>query len=211
MSKPYIRVKRLLDVLGSIVCLILFSPFILATALAVKINLGSPVLFKQERPGLNEHVYTLYKFRSMKQVDKSKGLISDASRLGKFGKVLRSTSLDELPSLWNVLKGDMSFVGPRPLLVEYLSIYSQDQKRRHAVRPGITGLAQVSGRNALSWENKFKLDVFYVDQMSMNLDSKILWKTLLVTIGMKDINAPGDVTVEKFTGSHSEKPHPKQS
>jgi lipopolysaccharide/colanic/teichoic acid biosynthesis glycosyltransferase len=199
MSNSYRIVKRVLDVVGALICLILFSPVILITALAVRANLGSPVLFKQERPGLNERIFTLYKFRSMKSIDESKGLNSDAERLGKFGRILRSTSLDELPSLWNVMRGDMSFVGPRPLLVEYLAIYSLSQRRRHNVKPGITGLAQTSGRNGLSWEKKFELDVLYAENLSFPTDLQILGKTISVVLTRQNISSPGTVTSSKFS------------
>lgn len=198
MSSSYPKVKRLLDVVGALICLIIFSPVILITALAVRANLGSPVLFKQERPGLHEQIFTLYKFRSMKHVDESKGLNSDAERLGKFGQILRSSSLDELPSLWNVLKGDMSFVGPRPLLVEYLSEYSEEQAKRHLVIPGVTGLAQVSGRNSISWSEKLILDIYYAENMSFSLDLKILIRTINTVISRKGVNAPGLATTSKF-------------
>lgn len=188
----------MLDVVGALICLILFSPVILITALSVRANLGSPVLFKQERPGLHEQIFTLYKFRSMKSIDESKGLNSDAERLGKFGQILRSSSLDELPSLCNVLKGDMSFVGPRPLLVEYLSEYSEEQAKRHLVIPGVTGLAQVSGRNSISWSEKLNLDIYYAENMSFSLDLKILIRTVNTVISRKGINAPGLATTNKF-------------
>lgn len=204
MSNSYRIVKRMLDVVGALVCLIIFSPVILITALSVRANLGSPVLFKQERPGLNEKIFTLYKFRSMKNIDESKGLNSDAERLGKFGRILRSTSLDELPSLWNVMRGDMSFVGPRPLLVEYLAIYSLSQKRRHNVKPGITGLAQTSGRNGLSWEKKFDLDVLYAENLSFRTDFQILGKTISVVLTRQNISSPGTVTSSKFSLTEEE-------
>lgn len=200
MPNPiYTRVKRALDFIGALLCLLLFSPVILITALAVKTFLGSPVIFKQERPGLNENIFTLYKFRSMKNIDESKGLITDAERLGNFGRILRSTSLDELPSLWNVLKGDMSFVGPRPLLVEYLPLYSEIELERHLVKPGISGLAQVSGRNKLSWEEKFSLDVRYVHEISILLDFQILVKTVTTVFLANNVNTPGSATSPKFS------------
>lgn len=198
MSNSYRIVKRMLDVVGALICLIIFSPVILITALSVRANLGSPVLFKQERPGLQEQIFTLYKFRSMKEVDEKKGLITDEERLGKFGRILRATSVDELPSLWNVLQGKMSFVGPRPLLVEYLPLYSKAERKRHSVRPGITGLAQVSGRNNLTWDEKFAMDVLYVDQISFRLDFQILLSTLKTVIRAKNINSPGSATSPKF-------------
>jgi lipopolysaccharide/colanic/teichoic acid biosynthesis glycosyltransferase len=188
----------MLDVVGALICLIIFSPVILITGLSVRANLGSPVLFKQERPGLHEQIFTLYKFRSMKNIDQSTRLVTDAERLGTFGRKLRSTSLDELPSLWNVFKGDMSFVGPRPLLVEYLSVYTPEETKRHLVRPGITGLAQVSGRNNLQWEDRFDHDLIYVNSISFILDLKIILKTIITVLARKDITANGEATMSKF-------------
>ena len=198
MSSSYPKAKRVMDVTGAIICLILLSPVILITAVAVRVNLGSPVLFKQERPGLHEQIFTLYKFRSMKNIDESKGLVTDADRLGTFGRALRSTSLDELPSLWNVFKGDMSFVGPRPLLVEYLAVYTPEETKRHLVKPGITGLAQVSGRNNLIWEDRFYLDLFYAKNLSFSLDFQILMKTVTTVFSRKDISAHGQATMTKL-------------
>lgn len=206
MSSSYPKAKRVLDVTGAIICLILLSPVILITAVAVRVNLGSPVLFKQERPGLNERVFTLYKFRSMKHVDQSRNLVTDAERLGTFGRLLRSTSLDELPSLWNVLKGDMSFVGPRPLLVEYLLLYTPDETKRHLVRPGITGLAQVSGRNNLPWEDRFDFDLIYVNNVSFSLDAKILLRTVVAVFSRKDISANGQATMSKLQRNSHKNP-----
>ena len=194
----YIKVKRALDFSGAFLGLVLFSPLILLISLLVKSFLGSPVLFVQERPGLNEQIFKLYKFRSMKAIDESKNLISDADRLGTFGRALRSTSLDELPSLVNVLKGEMSFVGPRPLLVEYLAMYSNQERKRHLVRPGITGLAQVSGRNNLSWEERFDLDLEYLENLSLRLDFLILSKTVIAVFSRKGISAEGHATMTKF-------------
>lgn len=190
--------KRALDILGAVLLLIIASPVMLITAFLVRINLGSPVIFSQPRPGLNEKVFNLFKFRSMKNVDVEKRLLTDEQRLTRFGKILRSTSLDELPSLWNVIKGEMSFVGPRPLLVSYLAKYNQDQSRRHNVRPGVTGLAQVSGRNSISWEEKFDYDVIYVESYSAALDFTILWKTLRTIIGKRGISADGHVSMPSF-------------
>lgn len=199
MPKPvYIRAKRVLDFIGALICLVLFSPVILVTALLVKIFLGSPVIFKQERPGLNEEIFTLYKFRSMKNIDESKGLVTDAERLGKFGRILRSTSLDELPSLVNVIKGDMSFVGPRPLLVEYLAMYTPQEKARHSVRPGITGLAQVSGRNNINWDDRFHYDLQYVNTINLLLDVQVLLRTVSTVISRKDVSASGHATMSKL-------------
>jgi len=172
------------------------------TALMVKIKLGSPLFFKQVRPGLNGNLFNMYKLRSMtNERDKDGRLLSDEVRLTKFGQFLRSTSLDELPGLWNVLKGDMSLVGPRPLLVEYLPLYSEKQSRRHEVKPGITGWAQVNGRNAISWDEKFDLDVWYVDNQSIWLDIKILWLTVKKVIMRDGINQNGQATSEAFKGS----------
>lgn len=195
--------KRALDVLGAVLLLIIASPVMLITAFLVRINLGSPVIFSQPRPGLNERIFKLYKFRSMKNVDIEKGLLTDEQRLTRFGKILRSTSLDELPSLWNVLKGEMSFVGPRPLLVEYLPLYSEKQRGRHRVRPGLTGLAQVSGRNYLEWEKKFNYDIDYIEKEGFKLDFFILFKSVFVVLQRENISAPGQPTMQQFTGNKS--------
>ena len=200
-SRFYAPTKRLLDVAAASVGLIVAAPIMAVTAMAVRQNLGSPVLFKQERPGKDEKIFTLYKFRSMRDVDPEKGLVTDANRLTKFGKLLRSSSLDELPSLWNVLKGDMSLVGPRPLLVEYLALYTDEQRRRHLVRPGITGLAQASGRNGLEWEETFALDVEYVDNRSLGADARILLQTLLTVLRREGISYPGQATIHRFEGA----------
>lgn len=200
-SRYYAPTKRLLDVAAASVGLIVAAPIMAVTAAAVRQNLGSPVLFKQERPGKDEKIFTLYKFRSMRDVDPEKGLVTDADRLTKFGKLLRSSSLDELPSLWNVLKGDMSLVGPRPLLVEYLALYTDEQRRRHLVRPGITGLAQASGRNGLEWEETFALDVEYVDNRSLGADARILLQTLLTVLRREGISYPGQATIHRFEGA----------
>ncbi|MBY6060308.1 sugar transferase [Microbacterium esteraromaticum] len=178
--------------------MIVLLPIMLIVAVLVAANLGRPVLFSQERPGEDERIFTLYKFRSMRDADKAKGLVTDEQRLTRFGKVLRSTSLDELPSLWNVARGDMSMVGPRPLLVEYLPLYSVEQARRHEVKPGVTGLAQVSGRNAISWEDRFALDIKYVDERSIGLDLRIVLGTLKSVIRRDGISAEGHVTMSKF-------------
>lgn len=199
MPKPvYTRAKRVLDFIGALLCLVLFSPVILVTALLVKLFLGSPVIFKQARPGLNEEIFTLYKFRSMKNIDETKGLITDAERLGTFGRILRSTSLDELPSLLNVIKGDMSFVGPRPLLVEYLDMYTPEEQARHSVRPGITGLAQVSGRNNIEWDDRFHYDLQYVNTINFPLDLQILLRTVTTVFSRKDVSASGHATMSKL-------------
>lgn len=200
-SRFYAPTKRLLDVAAASVGLIVAAPIMAVTAAAGRQNLGSPVLFKQERPGKDEKIFTLYKFRSMRDVDLEKGLVTDADRLTKFGKLLRSSSLDELPSLWNVLKGDMSLVGPRPLLVEYLALYTDEQRRRHLVRPGITGLAQASGRNGLEWEETFALDVEYVDNRSLGADARILLQTLLTVLRREGISYPGQATIHRFEGA----------
>jgi len=194
--------KRCFDVLVSAIALVLIAPVIFLVSYKVAKNLGRPVLFRQKRPGLKDDVFEMIKFRSMRDVVDGEGsVLPDAERLTPFGKKLRSSSLDELPGLWNVLKGDMSLVGPRPLLVEYLPLYSTEQARRHDVRPGITGWAQVNGRNAISWEEKFKLDVWYVDNQSFWLDIKILLLTVKKLFVRDGISADGEVTMHKFTGS----------
>lgn len=198
MSRPYDSVKRGLDIAASLVAMVMLSPVILATAIAVRIQLGAPVLFIQPRPGRGGNIFRLYKFRSMRNVDESRGWVTDEQRLTRFGRGLRSTSLDELPSLLNVLRGEMSVVGPRPLLVEYLSRYSTEQARRHEVRPGVTGLAQVSGRNALTWEDKFRLDVAYVENCSLGLDARIVARTLKSVVVREGISADDHVTMRKF-------------
>jgi len=195
-------IKRPMDILLSLIALILLSPIMLIVAVLVRIKLGSPVIFKQERPGLNEKIFTMYKFRTMTDERDEHGvLLPDSVRLTKFGKFLRSTSLDELPELWNILKGDMSIVGPRPLLVQYLPLYNDHQRRRHEVRPGLTGLAQVSGRNAISWEEKFELDVHYVDNITFRNDCLILIKTLKKVIVREGINSKDSITMEFFKGN----------
>lgn len=194
-------VKRGLDVVGSAAMLVATAPVMGVTAALVARNLGHPVLFTQDRPGLNGKVFKLYKFRSMRDVDEAAGLVTDEERLTDFGRLLRATSLDELPSLVNVLKGDMSFVGPRPLLVRYLDRYTPRQTRRHQVRPGITGLAQVSGRNALDWEERFELDVKYVDSASLSLDVWIIWRTFTAVLRRTGISAEGEATMSEFMGT----------
>ncbi|WIV45665.1 sugar transferase [Glutamicibacter nicotianae] len=198
---PYDVAKRGCDIFAASAGLVLLSPVIAITSIIVRIKLGSPVLFMQERPGRNGKIFRLYKFRSMLDVDEARGLVEDEDRLTSFGKVLRSTSLDELPSLLNVLRGDMSIVGPRPLLVEYLDRYSPAQARRHEVKPGITGLAQVRGRNDLQWEEKFALDVEYVDCRSLQLDLKIIFETARSVLVREGISQEGHVTMQKFEGS----------
>ncbi|MFJ2550887.1 sugar transferase [Microbacterium sp. NPDC087591] len=197
-ARPYDVVKRALDVVTAAVGLVVLSPVMLVTAIAVRANLGSPVLFSQPRPGRGGRVFRLYKFRSMRAVDAARGWITDEQRLTRFGRVLRSTSLDELPSLWNVLRGDMSVVGPRPLLVEYLPRYTPEQARRHEVRPGITGLAQVNGRNTVDWDQRFALDVRYVDSRSLALDARILVGTVRSVVVREGISAEGHATMRKF-------------
>ncbi|SJM38459.1 putative sugar transferase EpsL [Psychrobacter pasteurii] len=200
--------KRLIDITASGTALAVLSPVLAVTAYKVKKNLGSPVLFKQTRPGLDGKAFEMIKFRTMKDAtDKDGNLLPDNERLTPFGQKLRSTSIDELPELWNVLKGDMSLVGPRPLLMEYLPLYNSEQARRHNVRPGVTGYAQVNGRNAISWEQKFALDTWYVDNQSLWLDFKILAKTVKQVLIKDGISAEGEATMSKFTGS----PTPKES
>ena len=195
--------KRLIDITASSAALVALSPVLAVTAYKVKKDLGSPVLFKQTRPGLNGKPFEMIKFRTMKDATDSDGnLLPDSERLTPFGQKLRSTSIDELPELWNVLKGDMSLVGPRPLLLEYLPLYNSEQARRHNVRPGVTGYAQVNGRNAISWEQKFALDTWYVDNQSLWLDFKILAKTVKQVLIKDGISADGEATMSKFTGNN---------
>ncbi|HPU01815.1 MAG TPA: sugar transferase [Bacillota bacterium] len=195
-------IKRALDIIFSFILIVILSPLLLVIAILVKINLGSPVLFKQSRPGLNERIFTIYKFRTMTdERDENGKLLPDHVRLTRFGRALRNSSLDELPELLNVLKGDMSFIGPRPLLVEYMPLYNEQQRRRHEVRPGISGLAQVSGRNAITWEEKFKYDIEYVEKISFLLDLKIFVKTIFRVLKREGINSSEFVTMEKFKGT----------
>ncbi|MFQ9521983.1 MAG: sugar transferase [Turicibacter sp.] len=194
-------IKRGIDFILALVGLILASPVLLIVAILVRMKLGSPIFFRQARVGLNVEIFELIKFRTMKDAYDANGQpLPDSERLTSFGQFLRKTSLDELPELINVLKGDMSLVGPRPLLVEYLPLYSEEQMRRHNVRPGITGYAQVNGRNNISWAKKFELDIYYVNHFSLYLDIKILWQTVVKVIKQADINQEGNVTVEKFNG-----------
>ncbi|HIH2161411.1 TPA: undecaprenyl phosphate N,N'-diacetylbacillosamine 1-phosphate transferase [Campylobacter jejuni] len=194
--------KRIFDFILALVLLVLFSPVILITALLLKITQGG-VIFTQNRPGLDEKIFKIYKFKTMSDERDEKGeLLSDELRLKAFGKIVRSLSLDELLQLFNVLKGDMSFVGPRPLLVEYLSLYNEEQKLRHKVRPGVTGLAQVNGRNAISWQKKFELDVYYVKNISFLLDLKIMFLTALKVLKRSGVSKEGHVTTEKFNGKN---------
>ena len=195
-------IKRAFDIVASASALVLLSPVLAITAHKVKKELGSPVLFRQVRPGLHGKPFEMIKFRTMKDVtDKEGNALPDSERLTDFGKKLRASSLDELPELWNVLKGDMSLVGPRPLLMQYLPLYNAEQAKRHNVRPGVTGYAQVNGRNSLSWEDKFKLDTWYVEHQSLWLDMKILLKTVKKVIIKDGISAEGEATMTKFTGS----------
>lgn len=193
--------KRFFDFTISLIAIIVLSPVLIVLWFLCKSKLGSPVLFKQERPGLHGKIFTMYKFRSMTdERDENGELLPDEVRLTKFGKLLRKTSLDELPELFNILKGDMSIVGPRPLLVRYLDRYTPEQARRHEVRPGLTGWAQVNGRNAISWEEKFKLDVWYVDNRTMWLDFKIVLVTFLKVFKREGISAIGEATIKEFRG-----------
>ncbi len=195
-------IKRLLDITFAGIGLLLLLPVVLIVAILVRFKLGSPVLFRQPRPGLHGHIFNMYKFRSMNEKkDENGALLPDDVRLTSFGKTLRSTSLDELPGLWSVLKGDMSLVGPRPLLVEYLPLYSAEQNRRHSVKPGITGWAQINGRNNISWQEKFEFDVWYVDNRSFWLDIKIMIATVRKVFFRADISAEGEVTMSKFHGN----------
>ena len=198
-------VKRAFDLLLTLPTLILLAPLMGVIALLVRLKLGKPVLFCQARPGLNGEIFTLYKFRSMRDaVDADGRLLPDAARLTRFGRILRAASLDELPELWNVLRGEMSLVGPRPLLVQYLERYTPEQARRHEVLPGITGWAQINGRNALTWEEKFRLDVWYVDHWTPGLDFKILALTVWKVLRREGISAPGQATAGEFMGTPRE-------
>lgn len=195
--------KRIFDAGASGVALLVLSPIIGATAIAVALRLGRPVLFRQERPGLHGEVFELVKFRTMLNEDVARGIVSNEDRMTTFGARLRATSLDELPSLWNIVRGDMSLVGPRPLLVKYLPLYTPSQARRHEVRPGLTGLAQVNGRNALDWNSRFKLDVQYVENRSWRLDIKILLQTVDRVFRRDGIVSDGSVVGEPFSGQES--------
>src|SRR5699024_4773405 len=193
--------KRLIDIVLSCIALIILAPLLIIIGMLVYFKLGSPVLFTQERPGKDGEIFKLYKFRTMTdEKDETGKLLPDSIRLTKFGKFLRSTSLDELPELWNILIGDMSIVGPRPLLVEYLPLYNEQQKRRHEVRPGLTGYAQVNGRNAISWDDKFRYDVSYVDNITLISDTMIVFKTVRQVLIRDGINSDTSVTMEAFTG-----------
>lgn len=195
--------KRIFDFCGALLLIIIFSPVMIWAYFAVKRRLGEPVIFTQFRPGLDEKIFKIYKFRTMSNAKNEKGeLLSDDERLNSFGKMLRSTSIDELPQLFNVLKGDMSFIGPRPLLIEYLSLYNKRQKLRHSVRPGITGLAQVSGRNNISWAKKLEFDSYYAQHLSFLLDIKIALLTIKKVLKRENINKDGMQTTQKFNGSN---------
>lgn len=197
-------VKRFFDLVGAVCGLVLLSPILSAVALLIRHEMGSPVFFRQTRPGHHGKPFQMIKFRTMRDaIDDSGRPLPDGERLTKLGRFLRSSSLDELPELWNVLKGDMSLVGPRPLLMEYLPLYSPEQARRHEVRPGVTGWAQVNGRNAISWNEKFALDVWYVDNRSLWLDVQIIWLTIRKVIKRDGISAAGEATMSKFTGNGS--------
>jgi undecaprenyl phosphate N,N'-diacetylbacillosamine 1-phosphate transferase len=197
-------IKRPMDFILSLCAIIVLAPVLLIIAIMVRVKLGSPVLFKQKRPGLNEKIFTLYKFRTMTDKrDENGELLPDEIRLTRFGKLLRSTSLDELPELFNIINGDMSVVGPRPLLIEYLPLYNNHQKRRHEVRPGLSGHAQVNGRNAISWEDKFELDVEYVENVSFIGDWKIIFLTLKKAFMREDINSETAATMELFKGTNN--------
>lgn len=195
-------IKRILDLILSLMALILLMPLMIIIGILVRINLGSPIIFKQKRPGKNEKIFTLYKFRTMTDKrDIDGNLLPDEYRLTKFGKFLRSTSLDELPELINIIKGDMAIVGPRPLLVEYLDLYNEEQKHRHDVRPGLTGLAQISGRNSIEWEKKFEEDIKYINKITFIQDTKIVLKTFIKVFKKDGINQEGNATMGKFEGT----------
>jgi len=196
--------KRPFDLFVSLIAFILLFPLLLIIAVLIRTKLGSPIIFKQERPGLNENIFTLYKFRTMTDKKDIEGvLLPDSERLTKFGRFLRSTSIDELPGLINIIKGNMSIVGPRPLLVEYLELYSSKQRKRHEVRPGLSGYAQINGRNALSWEEKFKLDIVYINNVTFRNDILIILKTLYKVIKREGISSNNSVTMERFSGNYN--------
>lgn len=196
-------IKPIIDKIGAIVLLLLLSPILLITASLIYIKMGRPIFFRQNRPGVNEKIFSIFKFRTMTNDRDAKGeLLCDEARLKGFGQRVRDLSIDELPQLLNVLKGDMSFIGPRPLLVEYLPIYNNEQKKRHSVKPGITGWAQVNGRNAISWKKKFELDSYYADNISLLLDIKIAYMTILKVVKKEGVSSDNHVTVEKFNGNN---------
>ena len=195
-------VKRLFDILVSVFCLVILAIPLLFLAILVRLNLGSPIFFVQLRPGINGEAFEILKFRTMRNAyDRSGSLLPDRKRITRFGAFLRESSLDELPELWNVLKGEMSLVGPRPLLMEYLPLYSPTQRRRHEVRPGLTGWAQINGRNAISWEDKFAYDIWYVDNQSFLLDMKVILTTVKIVLLREGVSAYGESAVQKFTGN----------
>jgi lipopolysaccharide/colanic/teichoic acid biosynthesis glycosyltransferase len=196
------KVKRLFDITLSLILILVFSPVYIIVSCLILIKMGSPILFRQQRPGYKENIFGIYKFRTMtNEKDNNGELLSDEKRIAEIGKFIRSVSLDELPQIFNVLIGEMSFVGPRPLLIEYLDLYDDEQKRRHDVKPGITGWAQVNGRNSISWEQKFDYDIWYVENHSFWLDIKILWMTFLKVVNRSDISSDTSTTTEKFIGS----------
>jgi sugar transferase EpsL len=200
--QSYLFIKRATDLAVSGIFLLVLAPLIALVAVMVRLVLGRPVVFRQPRPGLNEQVFECFKFRTMTdERDESGKLLPDGERLGRFGDFLRRTSLDELPQLWNVFRGDMTLVGPRPLMVRYLPRYSTEQKRRHLVRPGITGWAQVNGRNAIDWDRKLALDTWYVDHCSPTLDLKIIWMTFRIVVTAAGVSRPGQVSMEEFLGN----------
>jgi len=201
MTRRYDRAKRAVDVAVTVPLFVLTLPIQGAAALAIRVRLGSPVLFRQSRPGLHGEPFVMVKFRTMLEADPSLGLVDDASRMTPLGRWLRATSVDELPTLWNIIRGDMSLVGPRPLLMAYLDRYSPEQARRHEVRPGLTGLAQVSGRNTLSWDERLRLDVEYVDRRTLRLDARILLATVRSVLCREGISAVGEATMHEFMGN----------
>lgn len=205
MTRRYGWIKRAMDIGIAVPLLVLTLPIQAATALGIRIRLGSPVLFRQTRPGLHGEPFEMVKFRTMLNIDVARDLVDDASRMTRLGDWLRSTSFDELPTLWNIIRGDLSMVGPRPLLMRYLERYSTEQARRHEVRPGLTGLAQISGRNALSWEEKFRLDVEYVDHATFPGDLRILLATVTSVLRRDGINAAGEATMREFLGADERK------
>ncbi|GAB1694352.1 sugar transferase [Krasilnikovia sp. M28-CT-15] len=208
MSRATDAAQRGVDVCVALAVLVLLSPVLVLVAVLVRTRLGSPVLFRQPRPGRHGDPFTLVKFRTMRDVDPERGLVTDADRLTRLGRLLRSTSLDELPTMWNVLRGHMSLVGPRPLLLRYLDRYTPEQARRHLVRPGVTGLAQVRGRNELSWDEKFALDVWYVENRSIALNVRICAETVLAVLRREGISAAGDATMPEFVRASTAQPHP---
>lgn len=202
LSRSTMTLKRLLDVFIASCAIFILWPIAIAVALLINLNLGRPIIYSQERPGLNGAPFKIYKFRTMRSLFDSNGNpLPDSERMTKFGKTLRSISLDELPNLWAILKGDMSVVGPRPLLMEYLPLYNEEQSKRHCVKPGLTGWAQVNGRNAISWDEKFRLDVWYVKNQSVLLDLRIIFLTFKKVLRPKGINANGEATMSKFSGN----------